>query len=370
MTSSPMQHDLETQIARRMAGKVPGLSVAVVRPDGIRWTKGFGFANLAAGVPATPKTVYAWFSMTKIVTATAVMQLTERGLLGLDDPVAQHYAPFASLHPTERAERATVGHLLSHSAGLANPIPIKWVHLADQPAPDSHAFLRDLLAKHPKLQFRPGAKASYSNIGFLVLGEIIESASGRPYREYIRENILEPLDMRHTGFVHTDEMDILAATGYQRRRSAMTLLMKLMLPRGVMDGTEGEFVAFNRFYVDGAAYGGLVGSITDAARFVQAHLAGGRFDGRRILSPTSAARMRDINTPGRKYDLGLGWYRPHSARGYEPSFAEHLGGGGGFWNCMRVYPDASLGVVVMGNATSYDHETIVRALAEYWWREP
>ena len=309
--------------------------------------------------------------MTKLVTATAVMQLAERGLLGLEDPIAKHYAPFASLRPAERAERATVRHLLNHSAGLANPIPIKWVHFADQPAPDSHAFLRGLLAKHPKLRFRPGAKASYSNLGFLVLGEIIESASGRPYREYIRENILEPLDMQHTDFVYTDEMGILAATGYQQRRSAMTFLMKLMLlPRGVMDGTEGEFVAFNRFYVDDAAYGGLVGSVMDAARFVQAHLAGGELDGRRILSPASAVHMRDIDTPGGKYDLGLGWFRPHSARGYEPPFVEHLGGGGGSWNCMRVYPDTLLGVVVMGNVTSYDHETIARTLAEHWWREP
>lgn len=353
-----------------MAGRVPGLSVAVVRPDGVIRAGGFGHADLASGTPATPETVYPWFSMTKIVTATAIMQLTERGLLGLDDPIARHYLPFASLRPADLAERATIRHLLSHSAGLANPIPIRWVHLPGQPEPDQRAFLSGLLVKHSRLRFQPGERVSYSNIGFLVLGEIVESASGQPYREYVRENILEPLGMRYTGFAYTGEMDVRAATGYQRRRSPMTILMKLMLPQGIMDGTEGEFVAFNRFYVDGFAYGGLLGSVADAARFLRAHLAGGKIDGRRILSATSAALMQEITTLGGKLDVGLGWYRPRSARGREPSFVEHLGGGGGFWNCMRVYPAASLGFVVMGNATSYDHETIVRMLAEYWGHEP
>ncbi|HET7480487.1 MAG TPA: serine hydrolase domain-containing protein [Rubrobacteraceae bacterium] len=348
-----------------MRGRVPGLSVAVVHPKGVVWKKGFGIADLGSGSPAAPETIYPWFSMTKIVTATAVAQLADRGLLSLEDPVSLHYPPFAELRPTHHAERVTIRHLLNHSAGLANPLPITWVHPADRPAPDQRAFVRGVLEKHPRLRFSPGAKGSYSNVGYLVLGEIVGSASGRPYPEYVRENILEPLGMRHTSFVYVgDASKGSFATGYQLRRSPMTWLMKLMLPDGILDGTEGRFVAFNRFYVDGAAYGGLVGPVSDAARFLQAHLAGGELEGKRILSEATAARMRSTLVSGGKRDFGLGWYRPREARNMRPGFVEHLGGGGGFWNCMRLYPDVPSGIVTMGNATRYDHEVIIGLLGK------
>jgi CubicO group peptidase (beta-lactamase class C family) len=173
---------VEKRLRRLMASRVPGLSVAVVRADGVRWRYGLGLADLATRASATPETIYLWFSMTKIVTATAVMQLADGGRLSLDDPVARHYPPFGSLRPADRAARVTVRHLLSHSGGLANPIPVRWVHPADQPGPDPAAFVDDLLTKHPKLSFEPGAKAKYSNLGFLVLGQVVEATAGRPFQ--------------------------------------------------------------------------------------------------------------------------------------------------------------------------------------------
>jgi CubicO group peptidase (beta-lactamase class C family) len=132
-----------------MAGRVPGLSIAVVEADGIRWLAGLGEADLNTRAPATPDTIYLWFSMTKIVTATTVMQLADRGQLALDDPVVRHYPAFASLRPADRAGRVTIQHLLSHSAGLANPIPVRWVHPARQPgATPLDQALADTLATY------------------------------------------------------------------------------------------------------------------------------------------------------------------------------------------------------------------------------
>ena len=187
---------LEARIIECMRGRVPGLSIAVVRPDGIRWIQGFGLADLSTQTPAAPDTVYLWFSMTKIATATAVLQLMERRLVSLDDPVVRHYPPFATLRPSSSAEQVTIRHLLSHSSGLANPIPVKWVRLAGEPAPESGVFLRALLARYAHLKFPPDTKASYSNLGFLVLGEVIKSVSGQPYEEYVRRSILTPLGMK------------------------------------------------------------------------------------------------------------------------------------------------------------------------------
>ena len=148
-------------------GGVPGLSVAVVKGDRVVWERGFGLADLATSTPATPATSYLWFSMTKIVTATAVMKLVEGGNLDLDALADEYFRGFKVLpQPTP----VTVCHLLNHSSGLANPLPIRWVRPADAPDPDRGAFVHRLLAKHRKLKSVPGERASYSNLGYLVLG--------------------------------------------------------------------------------------------------------------------------------------------------------------------------------------------------------
>jgi Beta-lactamase len=166
-------------LGRTEAGAVPGLSVSVVKDDRLAWVKGFGVADLATGSPATPQTSYLWFSMTKIVTATAVLRLAESGKLDLDAPADEHFRGFKVV---SQPMPVTVRHLLNHSSGLANPLPIRWVRPADAPAPDRGAFVGRLLAKHRKLKSVPGERASYSNLGYLVLGEVISEVAGRATR--------------------------------------------------------------------------------------------------------------------------------------------------------------------------------------------
>ncbi len=342
---------------------VPGLSVAVVRSDRLVWTRGFGFADLATSVPATPSTTYLWFSMTKIVTATAVLQLVERADLDLDSPVTEYFADFSAV---SQPMPVTIRHLLSHSSGLANPIPIRWVRPAGTPAPDQRAFVNRLLAKHRKLKFVPGERASYSNLGYLVLGEVVPEIAGMRYEEYVRDNILVPLGMDHTGFTYPELGGHEAATAYQPLWRPLTPLLRAVLPDGIVGPRQGRYVAFNPFYVNGAAYGGLVGGVDDAIRFVLLHLNGGLADGTHLLSPESVAMMQRITPRGGKRDFGLGWFRsPEAER--RPTFVEHLGGGAGFWNVMRIYPEESLGVVMMGNTTRYDHESILDAIVGVAW---
>jgi CubicO group peptidase (beta-lactamase class C family) len=191
MVQESLEHSLARQISQTT---VPGLAVAVVKAGITRWVKAFGLADIAAQTPATPETAYMWFSMTKIVTATAIMQLCDRGQLHLDDPVSRYIRNFPK---AANSKPVTIRHLLSHSSGLGNPIPVKWVHLANTAGPDQSEFLNDLLAKHGRLKSNPGEKASYSNIGYVALGVIITAVSGEPYGDYIIENILKPLDMEH-----------------------------------------------------------------------------------------------------------------------------------------------------------------------------
>jgi CubicO group peptidase (beta-lactamase class C family) len=348
---------IEARLQDSIDGDVPGLAVAVVDGDGVREAAGVGMADLVGGRPASPEMVCPWFSMTKIVTATAAMQLTERGVLDLDAPVAAHVPQMRHLRPASDAARITARHLLSHSAGLANPIPVAWIHPPDQPGPDPDTFLDALLTKHGKLRSVPGTTSRYSNLGVLIVGAVVANLTGEPFPDVMRRGVLDPLKMDSTGFTYSPDMLARAATGYHPRWSPMRYLLK----RWVIGPPTGRWIALNPFLLDGQAYGGLLGPVTDAARFVRMHLRDGELDGQRVLEAQSVREMRDIRFPGKRIDFGLGWFRPSSARDAEVPFVQHLGGGAGFFNVMRIYPTRGVGIVVMGNATKYDIDAVVSA---------
>lgn len=353
-----MNRLLAAAVAAEVGGKVPGVVVVVASAERVESCEAWGSADLSpTGAVMEPDTLCNWFSMTKPVAATAVIQLADRGLLDLDRPVQDYYPSFSLAGPESRSRAVTVRHPLSHSSGLNNPLPTRWIHLATEQGPDRSEFVGALLDKRARLRFDPGTEASYSNLGYLVLGEVIEAVSGQSYQDYIEPNLLVPLGMTTTGFSAVPSQ--VWATPYQRRRTMFNTVLPVLVPRKIIGPNHGRFRSLNHFYLDGASYGGLVGPATDAARFLRAHLGDGFLDGARILPAESIRAMRTIEARGKGIEVGLGWYR----RGPQPdrAFVEHLGGGAGFWTCMRLYPAHDVGVVVMGNATSYDHDTIATA---------
>src|SRR5512141_1823673 len=193
--------ELETDLRAILDRRVPGVAVAIVDADGVRASAGWGVADLASKRPASLDMVCPWFSMTKIATATVAMRCVDEGLLDLDAPVLPAVPALARLTPRAQAATITARHLLSHSSGLANPIPVRWIHPTDEPGPDPDAFLDTALAKHAKLRFDPGSRSSYSNTGTLVLGQVLAAVTGTPYTELARRDVLEPLGMRQTAFV-------------------------------------------------------------------------------------------------------------------------------------------------------------------------
>jgi CubicO group peptidase (beta-lactamase class C family) len=269
--------------------------------------------------------------MTKVVTATAAMQLVERGQLGLDDPVARYLPAF----PTSRSGKtATVRHLLSHSAGLSNPLPVRWVHLAEERTPPAGDLLGRLLRRQRRLKGRPGARASYSNVGCLALGEVLAAAGGQPFEQLVRTSVLRPLGMSRTDFGYTAAVAQEAATPY-RRRSLPAAAMELVLPHRVRGARVGQYRQLRPFVNDGPAYGGLIGPVEDAVHFLAAHLNGGSLDGTQLLTPESVAAMQTLQAKGRRLDVGLGWYRRHADTSDE-RYWEHLGGGARLWTNARL----------------------------------
>jgi CubicO group peptidase (beta-lactamase class C family) len=340
---------------------IPGVSVAVVDRDRVLFAGGYGQADLAAGTPATASTSYLWFSMTKMVTATAALRLADDGRLDLAAPVGD-YVDY--LRGPGKAQ-PSVGQLLTHTAGLGNPLPIRWAHAAEAAAPDPEALLRKLMARRRAYRYPVGQMARYSNVGYLAAGQIISAAAGMPFEDYVHRSILQPLGMHNTGFGRQPGGS--RATGYIKAPRIADPVLRGLLPPGIAADRHGGYLSLNSFHVDGPAYGGLVGDVLDAAKFLRMHLRDGELEGNHVLAPESARRMRVIERAGKPFTHGIGWFRrsPDSTK----PWVEHFGTGVGFWNVMRLYPGYGTGVVIMSNSTAaYDFEPLMQLLVRASWQ--
>lgn len=342
------------------SAQVPGLSLAIVDRERLLYAAGFGFADLASETPATAATAYLWFSMSKLATATAALRLADEGRIDLDAPAGDYVDGLDAPGPRQ----PTVRDLLRHTSGLGNPLPIRWVHRAGSPTPDDGALLRRLLARRRAYRHPVGQAARYSNLGYLAAGEVMATAAGLPLRQLVHEAVLDPVGMARTGFGYQPDAEV--ATGYVRAPKAADPLLRRVLPAGVAGNRNGRFLTLNRFYVDGPAYGGLVGDVRDAGQFLRLHLNDGEIDGRRVLARDTSRRMRTLERPGKPFDHATGWFRrPGPGAG---AWVEHFGAGAGFWNLMRLYPGRGLGVAIMTNSTTtYAFEPLLELIVGASW---
>lgn len=330
--------------AKLAAAKTPGIVFGAVWRDGDRLVRAAGFADLAARRKTTAGTPFAWFSVTKLFTATAVLQLSERGLVDLDAPVSR-YLP--QMHLVRDGREATVRQLLSHTAGLSNPVPVSWIHLADESGPMLDAMIAERIGPRPRLDFVPGTRTAYSNLGYLLLGKIVERVSGMPYKRHVEASVLAPLGCKRSGFAVSKDR----ATGYQEKWSFNGLAARFMVDGRFIGETVDGSWALRPFTVDGAPYGGLNGPADCLLHFARMILKDGEGENGRVLATSSVhamlkpAPLRD----GKPSAFGLAW-RLGTIDG-EP-YAEHEGGGGGFHAELRLYPRKGYAVAVLANETS------------------
>ena len=323
--------------------KAPGIQYVAVHANGTLIEYHGGFADLAAGRRMLATTPMMAYSMSKTVTAAAVLQLVEAGRVGLDDPLARH----VDAQPYGR--EITVRQVLSHTAGIPNPLPLKWVHPAAAHASfDERAALSRVLHDHPKLASAPGSKYAYSNIGYWLLGAVVEHASGTPFTSYVLERILRPLGVQdELGYTATGSTPV--ASGYLEKYSFINAIKGWLIDRTLVGRYSGAWLHIHEHYLNGPAFGGLVGSAGSFARFLQDQLR----DQSRVLGDAGRRlfyeqqRTRD----GRVIDMTLGWHVGATGR---QRFYFKEGGGGGFHSLMRLYPERGIGTVLIANATRVD----------------
>jgi len=365
--------ELEALMERLVAsGTPPGMSLVVVKNGDVVYAKGYGWADGPRRIAATPQTVYHWFSCTKIATAIAILQLRERGALQLDDPVTK-YLPFFTVHtPSALGSQVTIRHLLTHSSGLpdAGWRIIGWIHHDNEPAVNQTAMLQRVLPHYVNLAFEPGDHAEYTNIGYMVLGAIIESVTGRTYEDYVRQEILLPLAMQHTDFVYKTSMASDEAAGSHPLLHSWSVAIPFLAGSYVREVTAGR-VWFKRFYNDQTPPTGLIGSAADAARLLSALTNGGQLQGRRILSQESVTAMvREGYVDGREDDRrinrrqGIGW---QIYRDRDRLMIRHEGGGLGFSSVLQLYPDEGLGLALFTNDVTCQASGVVSLAAGLNW---
>ncbi len=313
--------------------RVPGAALAVVENGAIVHVRGFGEARPGGETP-TAHTPFWIGSLTKSITALAVMQLVEAGEIDLDAPV-QRYLPWFRVKDEQAGAQISVRHLLHQTSGL--PGLAGEVQLADfdsraDAAERQGRALADVTLAHPG-----GAKFEYSNANYNLLGLVIEAAGGETYADYVQKHIFAPLDMRHTYTSAAEAQGHGPAVGHRYWFAAPRPQSKLRTPPGSL------------------AAGALISCVEDMARYLIAHLDGGRCAGAQILSAAGIAELQrgaaDFPMWGfgtRQY--GMGWFVEqiggqrlvwHS--GTTPDFAAH----------MALLPDQGRGFVLLMNANHH-----------------
>ncbi len=335
------------------SGDPPGLSLAVVKDGEMIYSGAFGLADGVNQINATPDTVYHWWSMTKMATAVSILQLHEQGKLNLDAPVSDHLPYFEVEYPSPDSPPITIRHLLNHSSGLPDSMPamIGWVHMEDE-SHNQTELLKAQLPSFNKLKFSHGSDNAYSNLGYIVLGVIIEAVTGEQYESVIVKQVLRPLGMAQTDFVYTDKMSQHEAIGSHPLVHFFTPLLPFFVDmETLVQDRMGTRYWFNRFYIDATPPTGLIGPATDAAQLMLALQ-----NGSDLLSADSIELMRP--SEGKR---PLGWAE------FGDDWVQHRGGGPGFASIMRLYPDESLGIVVIANGTNLDSENLVELIVGLDW---
>ena len=290
------------------------------------------------------------YSMTKFVTAVATLRLVEEGRLDLDAP-ASSYMPELPYGDSLR-----VRHLLSQSAGVPNPIPLRWVHGADEHASfDSRARLHELLRQYPRLNFTPGSRYAYSNLSYWILGEIITTVAGMPFSTYVEQNIFRRLGVsaEDATFVHPPFKP--RADGYLYRFSMLNLLKPLVTDKAFWGGYEDNWLRIKPHYPDSPSMGGLLTNALTLGKLLHSLLAGDK----RVLHARGTGLLfgRQTDNRGRPLPMTLGLH-VNTHKG----FLYKEGGGAGFHSELRIYPKANTAEVVMANSTGFHVKSFLNAL--------
>ncbi len=307
--------------------KIPGVSLAVVKGGQTIYTKGYGLANVELRVPVKTETLFQSGSVGKQFTATAVMMLVEEGKINLEDKIAKYFAD-----APDAWKNITVRHLLTHTSGLANDFPFE-----NYKRDFTETEIIKLAATFP-LDFEPGEKWSYSNVGYKLLGVLIGKVTGKFYGDFLQERIFKPLNMTTAQIISEADIVPNRAAGYR-------------IVKGELKNQDWVSPTMNT-----TADGSLYLTVLDMAKWDAA------LYGEKLLKKSSLEQMW---TPvklndGKTYPYGFGWALGEVNK---HPVIEHGGAWQGFKSFIARYPNDKLTVIVFANLAETNPTKLAHGIA-------
>jgi CubicO group peptidase (beta-lactamase class C family) len=332
-----LSRELDREIERVFReSDAPGLAVGVVKDMELVYATGFGVMNLKTGEQVTPRTLFHMASITKPFVATSIVQLLEQNKLSLDGRIVE-YLPYFEMKD-ERYDTLTIRQFLTHSSGMPDVEDYRW----DKPEYDEGAlerYVRSLTDQ--ELLFEPGEKFTYSNMAFEVLGDLIAKVSDQSFADYVKEHILQPLDMKDSSILVQEVDPELLASGHVEGWFGTTRVSK--------------HYAYNRIHGPSSC---LYSSVVDMSQWAIANMNKGKLEGMRILDTSSVelmwtpaleeVRVADGNRP---VHIGLSWFLTE-IEGYR--IVTHGGSDTGYRTNFVMYPDEGVAVIVLSNYSGPD----------------
>ena len=310
--------------------KVPGISIALVDREGILWAAGFGYTDYDKKTPVTTDTMYLICSISKTITATAVMVAVQDELLDLDVPIVEYWPQFSvnSRFEENPDKKITLRHLLTHTSGIAFEAPVGNGREPSYGTLEEHVLsVCDTWLRH-----KVGERYSYSGFGYDLVAYILQVQSGQPFAKYLEDKVFTPLNMPNCSvdpeFIRNHPN---LAVGHMPYVNQVPLAMDVP------------------WVGAGSVYAGAKG----LAKFVQFFLYGGKVNGRAILDEhliTGMFTPSQCFSPSEDFKYGLGVEIYHN----EYYRLGHGGGGYGFRSAMDWLPEYGLGIVVLINSEEYN----------------
>jgi CubicO group peptidase (beta-lactamase class C family) len=317
--------------AQQEYDRLPGLSVAIVKDQELIWSHGYGFSDLKKKIPATPATIYSICSITKLFTSVAIMQLYEQGRLRLDDSLSSILPDVKFSQQFENSPPITIRSLLTHSSGLPRESDFPYWSGPDFRFPTADEFKNKL--SEQSTMYPASTYFQYSNIGMVLLGEVVEKLSGMPYEVYIEENILKPLRLKNTRSSLPGELlGGQLATGYSSIKR---------------DGTRDLVPPFDAKGLKASV--GYSSTVEDLANFASWQFRLMAHGGKEVLRASTLKEMQRVHwvDPDWRIHWGLGFivFQQNSK-----TLTGHWGTCPGYRSILLMDPEEKIGIIVLINA--------------------
>jgi CubicO group peptidase (beta-lactamase class C family) len=339
--------------------EIAGAVTLVATPDRVVHLDAIGRADISANKPMHADAILWIASMTKPITATAVMMLQDEGRLVVDDPVEKHLPEFKRLSTADgKPARVTIRHLLTHTSGMAELTPAET---------RGKTSLGDLIPLYvaKSVRFEPGSKWTYCQSGINTAARIVEVVSGETFDRFVERRLFGPLGMKDTTFYLTEKQLPRLAISYRRNKGGELEATDIRMFDGNSPASRNRFPAAN---------GGLFSTAQDYAKFCQMILNGGESGGRRYITHESVKQMTSIQTGELKTGFtdgngwGLGWCVVNKPQGLTAMLSPGTFGHGGAYGTQAwIDPEKKRIYILMIQRADYpnsDASDVRRAFQE------